>query len=498
MDQEIVSKNEIVSQLIKVGHRDFSVYSTVGLKAVKNEPDLFAHLIAWNTKNGEVRDSKAALPVIALRGEYDEELFENAVANLCKLDVRGFLRATEFNRSDSIPPVTTGGGTLMKDAVKAYIRYLEEDRGRWNAVAVQHRSGLKRLYAMNHIAPNPWAQKILFDGERPKGTVFEAIKNLKLMTPKEAAGTILNYKIPFLIAVGEIGAHKDKTDIILALIEGMTGAELITNTAMLKKYGVFENPALKSSYDAAVKRAKDDKRVSSMKAGKAAEIIGDKKASEKLTQIQEDKIDQNRIDGDWLVLGDRSGSMSACIEVARNVAATLARSVKGKVHLVFFNTMPTYVDVTGKTLQEIKDMTKRMNAGGGTSIGCGLDYIASKGILVDGIAICSDGGDNSTPYFHQAYEKYQNKFGVDPTVYLYHVPGETNRLINYMPRGSVEVFSLVKGRINFYDTPDIDYYGLPNLVKTMRANRYSLLDEIMESKLLRFADVFGWGKPGRV
>jgi hypothetical protein len=55
--------------------------------------------------------------------------------------------------------------------------------------------------------------------------------------------------------------------------------------------------------------------------------------------------------------------------------------------LVFFNTMPTYHDVTGKTLDEINAITKHVRAGGGTSIGCGLKYIMDRGLEVDGNAI---------------------------------------------------------------------------------------------------------------
>jgi len=60
------------------------------------------------------------------------------------------------------------------------------------------------------------------------------------------------------------------------------------------------------------------------------------------------------VDGNWLVLGDKSGSMSACIEVARHVSGTLAKFVKAKFHLVFFDTTPRHFDVTGKTYEEIQ------------------------------------------------------------------------------------------------------------------------------------------------
>ena len=64
MEKTAVSRNQLVNQLLHMGHGDLSIYNDIGLKAVKAEPELFGHLIAWNTKKGEVRDSKVALPVL--------------------------------------------------------------------------------------------------------------------------------------------------------------------------------------------------------------------------------------------------------------------------------------------------------------------------------------------------------------------------------------------------------------------------------------------------
>jgi len=36
----------------------------------------------------------------------------------------------------------------------------------------------------------------------------------------------------------------------------------------------------------------------------------------------------------------------------------------------------------------------------------------------------------------------------------------------------------------------VDFYSLPNLVQTMRTNRYSLIEEIMETPLLTLEQAF--------
>ena len=177
-----------------------------------------------------MRDSKVALPIVALRGEFDKELSENAIAHLCLLDPKNLLKAITFNK-DLIKNklfITKGNGNFLESAIEQYIRIRESNQGWWIETALQHRKSLKALYALYHIKPNGLAQAVLFDRKKPKGTVFEALVNLKAMSPIEAAGTILHYKIPFLIALGAVGGIKNNVDIIMALIDQTSGSELIT------------------------------------------------------------------------------------------------------------------------------------------------------------------------------------------------------------------------------------------------------------------------------
>jgi hypothetical protein len=128
-------------------------------------------------------------------------------------------------------------------------------------------------------------------------------------------------------------------------------------------------------------------------------------------------------------------------------------------------------------------MTHRIRAEGGTSIGVGLDYIMSKGILVNGIAICSDGGENSSPRFTDTYKKYAAKFGIEPTIYFFRVPGEQDRLSGNCSQERI--------MLEIFDIKDkTDFYAMPNLVKTMRTSRYTLVEDIMNTPLLTLTEVF--------
>ena len=44
--------------------------------------------------------------------------------------------------------------------------------------------------------------------------------------------------------------------------------------------------------------------------------------------------------------------------------------------------------------------------------------------------------------------------------------------------------------IEEFDINESDHYSIPNLVGMMKTIRYSLIDEIMSTPLLTFADVF--------
>ena len=484
-----LSKNKILSELARSPHGKLAEYIPVGREAARHEPEFLAHLIAWNDKNGQVRDSKVALPIVSLLEKIDADLRENALAHLALLDPRNLLRALRFAYE-----VRPGGHmNALARLVEQYLRFRED--GNWDRVAVQHRRTLKELYALVHVKPNPHAEAVLFRGQRPKGSVFEAVALLSTMTPAEAAGTIMERKIPFLVAMGALGAKAKEPDLVMALIERMSPTELVTNAKMLEKLGVKDNPSLRAALEQALDRAKPSKKTT-FKATRAAEALGEGAMGDKMRALQERQIKAlGGIDGNWLVLGDKSPSMRDSIEVGRHIAATLAKMVKGQVHLVFFDNTPLYVDATGKDYDALMSSTRRVGAGGnGTSIGCGLQYILDKGIEVDGIAIATDGGENQPPVFPQVYEAYAEKFGKRPPVYVY--------LVDVVPQWREQTalwyshfktgLAAVGGHVQEFDLrgQQIDYYSLPNLVQTMRVNRYSLVDEVMATPLLRLADVF--------
>lgn len=504
-EDRLYKRKDFLSTLMKVEHGKLQNFVEQGLLAGEAEPELLAHFIAWNELNGKVRDSKVAYPVISLRTvtRHDRDLAENAVAHLMQLSPRDLVRAYDFSKE-----MTSGGRSIkanfrkmFEQGLHQYLAIRENHPKWWDRTVLQHRDSMKRLYRMSHHKPTARAQRVLFENTYPQNSVFWKVAQLKNMTPQDAAGVILNEQIPFQIVTGALPNIKNK-DIVLALLEGMTGNQIVTNSKMLENLGVKKDPVLNASYLAALNRAKDDKRLNVLKTqGLVATYsastvsmepqqlmrggpIGEEMQQDlRNLQAQATKKQLGGIEGNWLVLGDCSGSMRDAVELAKKVAALITEQVKGKVWLVFFNEKPIPFEVTGKTFFQIQEMTKRIVADGWTSIGCGLDYITTNGHEVDGIAIVSDGGENQMPYFHQAFQNFSKRFGKEPTSYWLRV-GSPGGSLGNNARGNgiqLEEFDMTRG---------VDYNSLPNLVKTLRTNRYSFVDEIMNTPLLTLSTAF--------
>lgn len=473
-----LSKTEVIAQLTRSTHGNLKQYVPVTRKAAAQDAEFLAHLIAWNQRTGQIRDSKIALPVASLAEPQftDPELVENSLAHLALLDPRNLLTALNFAYEVKTPQ----RGQAIRKLVERYLRTREESYGRWERTAIQHRRSMKTLYARYHVKPVGFADRVLFKGDLPAGSMFDAVAKLKDMSAREAAGTILTKRIPFLIAIGALGPRAKEPDLVLALIEQMSPSELVTNTNMLQRLGVKTVPVLKSAYDAALQKVASSKKVT-MKTTRAAEATNDEALKEKLRGVQEKQLNAlEGVEGDWLVLADKSGSMVESIGAARMIAATLARMIRGKVHLVFFDTLPRYFDATGKDHDAIVQETRMVTAGGGTSIGCGVKYLREKNIVVNGIAIVSDGAEHQAPAFDVEYPAYCKKLDVEPTVYHFDVKGEPNRLKNSPV--DMQTFDLRHGQV--------DFYSLPNLVATMNTRRYGLVDQIMDERLLTLDAAF--------
>lgn len=508
---ELNEKRNLVASLAKSPHGKLTEYVGVASRALLEDADFYAHLVAYNHRRGQVRDAKVALPVLSL-GHADPIIVENGLAHMADLRPREFCKAVAFAREQRIV-----SGHVIERLVTRYLRDLEADPPDWQRTALQHRPSLRTLYARYHVTPGLEAagvhDAVVFGPSKQHGIKaaipegpFTALKQLGSMTPEEAAGAILRWKIPFLMARGAVGEKAKDPSVAMALIKVATPTELVTNIKAFDRLGLKTVPALRAAFDEALGKAgKSRKQVATLKTSRAAEALGDDvKLTAKLHVLQEQQLDQLRgVEGTWLVLGDKSGSMELSIEATRQIAATLTRLVKGKVHLVFFDELPRYYEATGKTLEDLQKLSRTMAAGGGTSIGCGLHAILDRKIDVDGIAIVSDGGENRSPLFADTYTKYVKAMDHEPTVYFYRTEGgvpsgaaprDVQRYkdaVDHEAQAFVRACQAAKIDVQTFDLRGgtIDYHSLPNLVQTMRVGRYGLIDDVMHAPLLTLDDV---------
>jgi hypothetical protein len=482
-----LTKPQIIAELTKSPHGKLEEYLPVGRAAAVSDPDFFAHLIAWNHRRGQVRDAKAALPVVAIsmhKKVRDAEAAENALAHLALLDPRTLVRALVFGREIEAPK------WIIRRFVGRYLRDRELwPLDRWEGWALLHRAALRTLYSKYHVPVDPMFGAQLFGGTRVNGQFvpaapegkFALLRDLSSMAPADAAAAIVEFKLPFLPVRNVLAGKMKDPDLLLALIKRMTPAELVTNAKTLEKLGVNTVPALRAALEEKLEKVAGSKQLTLKTTTAADEFDEDSVIGQKLRATQERQLDRMKtIEGNWLVLADKSGSMDKAIETGRQIAAMLARLVKGHVHLVFFNTSPQYVDATGLNYEELRQLTSRVWADGGTSIGCGLRAMLDKRVVVDGIAIVSDGGENTVPFFHDEYKRYCEAMNIEPTVYLYLLTGSSGDTLSPGSPIDIQKFDLRGG---------VDYYSLPNLVQTMRVGRYGLLDEIMATPLVTLNEV---------
>jgi hypothetical protein len=368
--------------------------------------------------------------------------------------------------------------------VHRYLKDLEADPREFERVALRHRAKLKALYAWYSEKPSAHAQKIIFD-QKPEGGPLLALKQLSSVSAEEAAGLILKYHLPFLETRGAAGKNRKDPSVVMAMIKNMSATELVTNAAALERLGVKDIPALRAAFEEALSSAGKARRprggtLKTTRAAEAMEEAGESKIAGKLRQLQEVQLDNLAgVEGNWLVIADKSGSMAVAIDLARQISALLTRMVKGKVYITFVDESPRFIDATGKSYEELKALTTGVVAGGGTSIGCGLAYLSDHKLEVDGIAIISDGGENRMPAFASAYSVYTDKFGNQPTVYFYQLSGDTDVLSYHCATAQIDLQTF-----DLRGSASVDYHSLPNLVQTMRVGRYSLIDEVLSTPLL--------------
>ena len=372
----------------------------------------------------------------------------------------------------------------LKTEVEAYLKFLESDSEKFDSVVMRNAKELKDLYFARGPFPYPHserAQKILFEGEYPKDSRLCILKEIAAAkTPETAAELIVRNKIPYQVAVGLL--DKITPSVLVALINSMTEQEVINNIASLKEKGAMDNPDTNKIIMAKLEKAKTSKKVSSLKSKTAVGTgrIKDAVLVKKLDEIADVQIQKTgTIKIPTAIFVDRSGSMEEAIEVGKRVSAFVSGITTADLYVVAFDVAPAEIKSEGKTLTDWEKAFRPIRAGGGTSVGCALQYLAVKKISVEQVVVVTDEGENQSPYFHEEYPDYVKATGVSPHVVIIHVGGgDDHAFRNYLSaaRISHDVYTPNAG----------DNYSLPGLATLLaRKSKLELVMEIMDTPLLK-------------
>ena len=483
MEQE-AQRQGLIRGFMTIGHGNLASFYDVGYPVAREDPFFLAHFLAWNMTHTQIRDSLVAWPVVGTRTQY----FENAVAaaaSLAPRELSRFLAESTLQRKAS-HPVFTGAGNMIEAMVHQYLAVREANIGWWDRTVLSNRYAIEGLYRRYHVTLSPRV-KAVFNGDYPKGSVFEIVGQLKNMSAEEAAGAVMQHRIPMPVWIGAIGDLKSKGPIMaMAIIETSTATQLLNNTKMLEKLGMSTNPVLAAAYSARLaKVAATDKKAAGGKVQKAIAATTDVVVKAQLENVQKQMLDTSvgKIKGNVLVAGDLSGSMSMYVPQMLEVAAFVTERCEGKVLLSFFDTHAVYYDVTGMSLTAMKKKIAGIHMGGGTSIGSSMDKPINERIDLDVVLVISDGDENTSPTYADQAKKYETLVGHMPMTYWLTMGSRTPVFLDGCKRNDVpiEEIDLRKG---------VDYYSLGGITKLVRTNRYALLEEVMNTDLLTLAGVF--------
>ncbi|BAZ37953.1 hypothetical protein NIES4101_38790 [Calothrix sp. NIES-4101] len=461
---------ELLNSLLTTPHRDLAKVAEFHKIMVELDPLFYGHLAVWYNQNGDVRDHKEVFLGHLLTSTLTEHRDAGFVM-LQEFPPYQVARIVDFMKQQrgKVP-------RSARTAVRQYLQTREAKAEFFDRAALRGRKAMKHLYATLHIKPSMRADAVLFKDKPPEGSLAYILKQLaKAATPAEQATLIVEYNIPYTIAVGAV---RQLTPVVLvALINSMSSQEVINNLKSLKERGAMEHPEVKALIDEKLREAAKSDRVSAFKANVAANVTQvDAETAAQLEKIANTQIKKRgSIKKSTALLVDKSGSMNVAIEVGKQIAALISGITEADLFVYAFDTIAYPVKAQGTEMTDWEKAFQHIFPNGGTSIGAALDVMRKRRQVVEQIIIVTDEGDNTNPYFHDAYAAYKRDMNVEPNVIIVRV----GQWCDYVERKLKEVQAPVE-TFTFAG----DYYSLPNLVPLLsRPSRLELLMEVLETPL---------------
>ncbi|MBE9029575.1 hypothetical protein IQ266_07515 [filamentous cyanobacterium LEGE 11480] len=470
--QERDLRLDILNTLLTTPHRQLETVAETHQLISEVDPIFYGHLAVWYQRNGDVRDHKEVFIANLLASALTEHR-QAGFMLLQELPPYQVARVVDFmkQKRGKLPRST-------RTAVQKYLRVRESNPAKFDRAALRARKAMKHLYASLHIKPSERANAILFRDQPPTDSLAFVLKRLaKTETALEQAQIIVEYKLPYTIAIGAI---KQLTPTVLvALINAMSAQEVINNLKSLKARGAMDHPEVKALIDSKLEAAASSNRVAALKATSAIDTSKfDAETATRLEAVTNQQIKRRgTIKRSTGLLVDKSSSMTQAIEVGKRLAALVSGIMEAELFVYAFDTMPYEIKADGKELTDWEKAFQHMKASGCTSIGCAVAAMQKRQQVVEQFIIVTDEGDNTNPYFVDAYKAYCEAMNVKPDVVIVRVGSYCDYVERNLREQKVSVDTLVFSG---------DYYSLPNLVPMLaRPSRLELLMEILEVELPR-------------
>lgn len=461
---------ELINTLLTTPHRELEKVAEFHKIIIELDPLFYGHLAVWYQQNGDVRDHKEVFVGHLLTSNIEEHRDAGFVM-LQQFPPYQVARIVDFMKQQrgKVPRST-------RTAVTRYLKAREINPQFFDRAALRGRKAMKHLYATLHIKPGQRADAVLFKGKPPEDSLAYMLKQIaKAETPAEQAALIVEHNIPYTIA---IGAVKQLTPTVLvALINSMSPQEVINNLKSLQARGAMEHPEVKALIDGKLDEGAASKRVSAFKATVANDAAKlDATTAQKLEKVTNEQVKKRgKIRKSTALLVDKSGSMEKAIEIGKRLAAMISGITEADLFVYAFDNMPYPVKAEGSELTDWERAFKMIKAGGGTSCGCAVEAMRLRKQVVEQFIMVTDEGENSAPYFAEAFSKYSKDLGVTPEVIIVRVGYASNWVEAQLKQKQIQVDTF---------TFNGDYYSLPNLVPLLsRPSRLELLMEIMETAL---------------
>ncbi len=468
--QERDLRLEMLNSLLTTPHRKLEEVAETHQLISELDPIFYGHLAVWYQRHGDVRDHKEVFVGYLLSSEVEAHRDAGFVM-LQALPPYQVARVIDFmKRHRGKVPRST------RTAVRRYLAAREQNPAQFDRAALRARKAMKHLYATLHVKPGDRANAILFENRPPVDSLAAGLKQIARATsPAEQARLIVEFKVPYTIAVGAVG--QVTPTVLAALVNAMSPQEVINNLKSLQARGALDHKALKALIDEKLERAQKSDRVSAFKARVAADASDlDAETTAKLEKITDEQVKRRgTIKRPTALLVDKSGSMSCAIELGKRLAALVSGITQADLFVYAFDTMPYPVRADGTELSDWERAFKLIRAGGGTSLGCALEVMRKRKECVEQIVLVTDEAENADPYFANAYGRYSRDLGLMPNVAIVRVGSARDWVERELKKRQIPVETVTfRG----------DYYALPNLVPMLtRPSRLELLLEILETPL---------------